>query len=69
MRAKREAWLDERIIENWLTNCNERQFQIPFCQLLTAEGETVVYVSPHGQRERGKDVVSIGIDKVPCAYG
>jgi hypothetical protein len=60
--------LIERIIENWLTNCNERQFQIPFCQLLTAEGETVVYVSPHGQREQGKDIVSIGIDRVPSAY-
>jgi hypothetical protein len=58
----------ERVIENWLTNCNERQFQIPFCQLLTAEGESVVYVSPHGQREQGKDVVTLGKDKVARAY-
>jgi hypothetical protein len=36
--------------------------------MLAAEGETVVYISPHGQREQGKDVISIGRDKVPCCY-
>jgi hypothetical protein len=45
----------ERVVENWLTSVNERQYQISFCQLLAAEGETVVYISPHGQREQGKD--------------
>ena len=58
----------ERVVENWLTNANERQFQIPFCQLLASEGETVVYISPHGQREQGKDVITIARDKVPCCY-
>lgn len=58
----------ERVVENWLTNANERQFQIPFCQMLAAEGETVVYISPHGQREQGKDVITIAKDKVPCCY-
>lgn len=58
----------ERIIENWLTSCNERQFQLPFCQLLTAEGETVIYISPHGQREQGKDVITLGPGNVPRAY-
>ena len=58
----------ERVAENWLTSVNERQYQIPFCQLLAAEGETVVYISPHGQREQGKDVITIGRDRVPCAY-
>src|SRR3954467_14567152 len=48
----------ERIIENWLTNANERQYQIRFCQMLAQEGEVIVYVSPHGQLEKGKDVVS-----------
>jgi hypothetical protein len=58
----------ERVVENWLTNANERQYQIPFCQLLAAEGETVVYISPHGQREQGKDVITVGRDHAPCAY-
>jgi hypothetical protein len=49
----------ERVIENWLTNANERSYQIPFCQLLVAEGETVIYVSPHGPFEQGKDVVTV----------
>ena len=58
----------ERVVENWLTSVNERQYQIPFCQLLAAEGETVVYISPHGQREQGKDVITLGRDRAPCAY-
>jgi len=58
----------ERVVENWLTSVNERQYQIPFCQLLAAEGETIVYISPHGQREQGKDVITLGRDRVPCAY-
>ena len=60
----------ERVVENWLTNANERQYQIPFCQVLAAEGETVVYISPHGQREQGKDVITLGRgrNRVPRAY-
>ncbi len=58
----------ERVVENWLTSANERQYQIPFCQLLASEGETVIYASPHGALEQGKDVITIGTDKVPCAY-
>jgi hypothetical protein len=49
----------ERVIENWLTNSNERSYQIPFCQLLASEGETVLYVSPHGPFEQGKDIVTL----------
>src|SRR5262245_36648643 len=49
----------ERVVENWLTSSNERAYQIPFCQLLAAEGETVVYISPHGPFEQGKDVVTL----------
>jgi hypothetical protein len=43
----------ERVIENWLTSANERSYQIPFCQLLAAEGETVIYISSHGPFEQG----------------
>jgi hypothetical protein len=58
----------ERVIENWLTSINERQFQLPFCQVLTAEGETVVQISSHGQLELGKDIVTIARDGIPNAY-
>jgi hypothetical protein len=58
----------ERVIENWLTSINERQFQLPFCQVLTAEGETVIYISSHGQLELGKDIVTIGRDGALNAY-
>ena len=49
----------ERVIENWLTSANERSYHIPFCQLLAAEGEPVIHVSPHGPFEQGKDVITI----------
>ncbi len=47
-----------RVIENWLTSVNERQYQLPFCQVLAAEGETILYVSTHGPFEKGKDIVT-----------
>lgn len=47
-----------RVIENWLTSVNERQYQIPFCQVLAAEGERILYVSTHGPFEKGKDIVT-----------
>jgi hypothetical protein len=58
----------ERVIENWLTSVNERQFQLPFCQVLAAEGETVVFISSHGQLELGKDIITIARDGIPNAY-
>ena len=48
----------ERIVENWLTSASERSFQIPFCQLLSAQGEKLVYIASHGQFEKGKDVIT-----------
>jgi hypothetical protein len=47
-----------RVIENWLTSVNERQYQLPFFQVLAAEGETILYVSSHGPFEKGKDVIT-----------
>jgi hypothetical protein len=58
----------ERVVENWLVSANERQYQIPFCQVLASEGETIIYISPHGALEQGKDVITIGPNKTPCAY-
>jgi hypothetical protein len=51
--------LFERVIEHWLTSSNERQYQLPFRQLLSAEGEEVIYASSHNPFEKGKDLVSI----------
>jgi hypothetical protein len=28
----------------------------------------VVSISPHGQREQGKDIITIGRDRALCAY-
>lgn len=58
----------ERVIENWLTSANERTYQIPFCQLLAAEGETIIYISPHGPFEQGKDVITIDPQGKTRAY-
>src|SRR5687768_8691240 len=49
----------QKAIENWLTNTNERRYQLPFVQVLIAEGHTIKYVSKHGVLEQGKDVISI----------
>lgn len=51
-----------------MTSINERQYQIPFCQLISAEDETLYYISSHGQYEKGKDVVSVDADGVVNAY-
>lgn len=41
-----------------MTSVNERQYQLPFCQVLAAEGETILYISTHGPFEKGKDIVT-----------
>ncbi|HEX5132093.1 MAG TPA: hypothetical protein VFX92_06365 [Candidatus Krumholzibacteria bacterium] len=58
----------ERVIENWLTDVEERAFQVPFCQLLALQGHEIVHLSPHGPDEQGKDVITIHPDGTPCAY-
>lgn len=58
----------ERIVENWLTNVNEKSFQVPFCQMLIGEGYHVVHLSRHGSFEEGKDILAIAPDGTPCAY-
>jgi hypothetical protein len=41
-----------------LTSANERQYQLPFCQVLAASGETILYTSTHGPFEKGKDIIT-----------
>jgi len=51
-----------------LTSVNERQYQIPFCQLLSAEGESVIDISSHHPHEKGKDIVTVLPDQTVKAY-
>jgi len=41
-----------------LISANERQYQLPFCQVLAASGETILYTSTHGPFEKGKDIIT-----------
>ena len=58
----------ERAIENWLTNTNERNYQVAFCQVLMLKGHRVIYNSSHQQMEQGKDIITIGPDGDYYAY-
>lgn len=58
----------ERAIENWLINTNERNYQIPFCEVLALQGHRVLYISKHGQLEQGKDVITVAPDGAIHAY-
>jgi len=60
--------MNERLVENWLISVNEKTFQIPFCQMLTAEGYTVLHLSRHGPFEEGKDVIALDPAGTPCAF-
>lgn len=68
MTERREYGLIERVIENWLTNTNEKGYQIPFCQYLISEKDTIIYISPHGPMEQGKDIISIDKNGIVYAY-
>lgn len=58
----------ERAIENWLTNTNERSYQLAFCHLLIREGHKVLHVSSHRSLEQGKDIITIDSEGQCCAY-
>jgi hypothetical protein len=58
----------ERLLENWLDNASERSYQAPFCQILSAQGHTVVHSTRHRPIEFGKDVLTLAPDGTPCAY-
>jgi hypothetical protein len=60
--------VNERALENWLDNANERAFQIPFCHALAAEGYQVVHMSRHCAMEMGKDILAIDPKGDPCAF-
>jgi hypothetical protein len=60
--------VNERLLENWLDSVNERDYQLPFCQVLCAKGHRIIHSTRHSSIEFGKDIVSIAPDGVPCAY-
>ncbi|WP_422003798.1 hypothetical protein [Roseivirga pacifica] len=60
--------MTERLIENWLSNINERSFQVPFAFILQLEGFEVVHVSRHCTMEHGKDILAISPEGDPCAF-
>ncbi|MGA9624469.1 MAG: hypothetical protein WBL65_18235 [Bryobacteraceae bacterium] len=58
----------ESVIANWLTKTNERNYQIPYCQVLLAKGQRVLYVSTHRPMEQGKDIITVDNDGAYHAY-
>jgi hypothetical protein len=58
----------ERVIEDWLTNSDERSYQIPFVSLLIRSGHKIKYVSKHSTLEFGKDVISVSPNGELTAY-
>ena len=57
-----------RAIENWLINTNERNYQLPFCQILLKKGHNILYVSKHRPLEQGKDIISVDNNGKKIAY-
>lgn len=51
--------MQNKIVENWLTNVGELTFTIPFCQLLTSMGLRIIHISSQGPMEQGKDVIAV----------
>jgi len=47
-----------RIVDNWLTNAGELEYQTPFTQLLAAEGYRILHAPVHHPYEHGKDIVA-----------
>lgn len=60
--------MKERVLGNWLDNCNERAFGVPFCFMLLSQGYTVIHMTRHGSMEMGKDIIAIDPQGVPCAF-
>lgn len=58
----------ENAIVNWLNNTNEKNYTLPFCQVLINEGHKILHVHPHGPGEFGKDIITIDPDENICAY-
>lgn len=51
-----------------MTSTPERGFEAPFCQLLVAEGHSIVHINSHSAQEDGKDVLSIDSNGELCGF-
>jgi len=58
----------ERAIENWLISTNERNYQIPFCQVLLQQGFKILDISSHRPMEQGKDIIALDENGNSVAY-
>ncbi len=58
----------ERLVENWLTRANEREYQFPFCQTLLAKGYRLLHLSVHGPQEQGKDIIALDEKRRAVGY-
>ena len=58
----------ERIVEDWLTNADERGYQASFIVSLIRQKHRVKYVSAHTVLEHGKDVISVSPTGELSAY-
>lgn len=58
----------ERAIEGWLSSASETSFEIPFRQILTSRGYTVLHKTRHQAMELGKDIIAIDPDGRLCAF-
>lgn len=59
--------MNERLVDDWLTNANERSYQTPFAQSLIAKGMQVLRVG-HSPFEHGKDIIARDQDDKIHAY-
>ncbi len=49
----------ERLVEYWLTSVGELGYQVPFTQMLMAEGHRVLQGPVHHPFEHGKDILTV----------
>lgn len=58
----------ERLIDDWLSNANERSYQYPFAHALAGQGYEVVHVTRHCGMELGKDILAKDRHGFACAF-
>jgi hypothetical protein len=58
LRRNGQNGIIERAVADWLTRANERNYQLPFAQVLMSKGYTVLQISTHGPLEQGKDIIA-----------
>lgn len=58
----------ERLLDVWLDSASELGYQAPFCQMLAADGYTILHNTRHSPIELGKDIIALAPDGSLCAY-